>query len=225
MCRSISTTMQRQRHPAKRSAAGERAAKLTIALETNADGAPTMSLTFAGTTSTMTTDTGGSLGALFDYQNDVLTPLTDTIRQHHPVCRCGDNELAQGYASQPVTPGEPLFIYDASNADGPLTVNPDITADELGVLQFAGLKREQRQPAGVIKHPHRTAGDRQPRQRDGRAGVLVNHQQYRHLQSAKPDGSRCRVQCLFRSAKPAEQRQRCQHGRRGGEPHHLSTNL
>ena len=46
----------------------------TIALETNADGTPTMSLTFAGTTSTMTTDTGGSLGALFDYQNDVLTP-------------------------------------------------------------------------------------------------------------------------------------------------------
>ncbi|MCV4683486.1 flagellar hook-associated protein FlgK, partial [Escherichia coli] len=44
----------------------------TIALETNADGTPTMSLTFAGTTSTMTTDTGGSLGALFDYQNDVL---------------------------------------------------------------------------------------------------------------------------------------------------------
>lgn len=51
----------------------------TIALETNADGTSTMSLTFAGTTSTMTTDTGGSLGALFDYQNDVLTPLTDTI--------------------------------------------------------------------------------------------------------------------------------------------------
>lgn len=48
----------------------------TIALETNADGTSTMSLTFAGTTSTMTTDTGGSLGALFDYQNDVLTPLT-----------------------------------------------------------------------------------------------------------------------------------------------------
>ncbi len=39
----------------------------TIALETNADGTSTMSLTFAGTTSTMTTDTGGSLGALFDY--------------------------------------------------------------------------------------------------------------------------------------------------------------
>lgn len=147
----------------------------TIALETNADGTSTMSLTFAGTTSTMTTDTGGSLGALFDYQNDVLTPLTDTI-----------NSMAS---------------------------------------QFAGRKRQQRQPAGADQYLHRTAGNSQPRQRDGRAGVLVNHQQYRHLQSAKPDGSRCRVQCLFRSAKPAEQRQRRQHGRRGGEPDHLSTNL
>ncbi|WP_414651263.1 flagellar basal body P-ring protein FlgI [Escherichia coli] len=38
--------------------------------------------------------------------------------------------LAQGYDLNG-NPGEPLFIYDASNADGPLIVNPDITADEL----------------------------------------------------------------------------------------------
>lgn len=188
----------------------------TIALETNADGTSTMSLTFAGTTSTMTTDTGGSLGALFDYQNDVLTPLTDTINSMaSQFADAVNNQLAQGYDLNG-NPGEPLFIYDASNADGPLTVNPDITADELAVLQFAGRKRQQRQPAGADQYLHRTAGNSQPRQRDGRAGVLVNHQQYRHLQSAKPDGSRCRVQCLFRSAKSAEQRQRRQHGRRGG---------
>ncbi|MBJ4957063.1 flagellar hook-associated protein FlgK [Salmonella enterica subsp. enterica serovar Goldcoast] len=51
----------------------------TIALETNTDGTQSMSLTFAGTTSTMSTDTGGSMGALFDYQNAILTPLSDTI--------------------------------------------------------------------------------------------------------------------------------------------------
>lgn len=103
----------------------------TIALETNADGTPTMSLTFAGTTSTMTTDTGGSLGALFDYQNDVLTPLTDTINSMaSQFADAVNNQLAQGYDLNG-NPGEPLFIYDASNADGPLTVNPDITADEL----------------------------------------------------------------------------------------------
>ncbi|HAV6988128.1 TPA: flagellar hook-associated protein FlgK, partial [Escherichia coli] len=103
----------------------------TIALETNADGTSTMSLTFAGTTSTMTTDTGGSLGALFDYQNDVLTPLTDTINSMaSQFADAVNNQLAQGYDLNG-NPGEPLFIYDASNADGPLTVNPDITADEL----------------------------------------------------------------------------------------------
>ncbi|MBF5472137.1 flagellar hook-associated protein FlgK [Escherichia coli] len=103
----------------------------TIALETNADGTSTMSLTFAGTTSTMTTDTGGSLGALFDYQNDVLTPLTDTINSMaSQFADAVNNQLAQGYDLNG-NPGEPLFIYDASNADGPLTVNPNITADEL----------------------------------------------------------------------------------------------
>ncbi|CAD7365962.1 flagellar hook-associated protein FlgK [Escherichia coli] len=103
----------------------------TIALETNADGTPTMSLTFAGTTSTMTTDTGGSLGALFDYQNDVLTPLTDTINSMaSQFADAVNNQLAQGYDLNGNS-GEPLFIYDASNADGPLTVNPVITADEL----------------------------------------------------------------------------------------------
>ncbi len=103
----------------------------TIALETNADGTASMTLTFAGTTSTMTTDTGGSLGALFDYQNDVLTPLTDTINSMaSQFADAVNNQLAQGYDLNG-NPGEPLFIYDASNADGPLTVNPDITADEL----------------------------------------------------------------------------------------------
>lgn len=88
-------------------------------------------LTFAGTISTMTTDTGGSLGALFDYQNDVLTPLTDTINSMaSQFADAVNNQLAQGYDLNG-NPGEPLFIYDASNADGPLTVNPDITADEL----------------------------------------------------------------------------------------------
>ncbi|QMR46631.1 flagellar hook-associated protein FlgK [Citrobacter freundii] len=103
----------------------------TIALETNADGSQTMSLTFAGTTSTMNTDTGGSMGALFDYQNDVLTPLTDTINSMaSQFADAVNTQLAQGYDLNG-NPGEPLFIYDENSADGPLEVNPDITADEL----------------------------------------------------------------------------------------------
>lgn len=103
----------------------------SIALETNADGSQTMSLTFAGTTSTMNTDTGGSMGALFDYQNDVLTPLTDTINSMaSQFADAVNTQLAQGYDLNG-NPGEPLFIYDENSADGPLEVNPDITADEL----------------------------------------------------------------------------------------------
>lgn len=103
----------------------------TIALESNADGSQSMSLTFAGTTSTMNTDTGGSMGALFDYQNDVLTPLTDTINSMaEQFADAVNTQLAQGYDLNG-NPGAPLFIYDENSSDGPLEVNPDITADEL----------------------------------------------------------------------------------------------
>jgi len=103
----------------------------TIELGTNADGSQSMSLTFAGTTSSMTPDTGGSLGALFDYQNQVLTPLTDTINSMaSQFADAVNDQLAQGYDLNG-NPGEPLFIYDANAAGGPLKVNPDITADEL----------------------------------------------------------------------------------------------
>ncbi|STE76956.1 lateral flagellar hook associated protein 1 (FlgK-like) [Escherichia coli] len=96
----------------------------TIALETNANGTASMTLTFAGTTSTMTTDTGGSLGALFDYQNDVLTPLTDTINSMaSQFADAVNNQLAQGYDLNG-NPGEPLFIYDASQRRWPADRQP-----------------------------------------------------------------------------------------------------
>lgn len=103
----------------------------TIEMETNADGTHSMSLTFAGTTSTMTADTGGSLGALFDYQNQVLTPISDTISSMaEQFADAVNTQLAQGYDLNG-NPGEPLFIYDETSGNGPLEVNPDITADEL----------------------------------------------------------------------------------------------
>ncbi|EMF0716575.1 flagellar hook-associated protein FlgK [Citrobacter freundii] len=103
----------------------------TIELETNADGTQSMSLTFAGTTSTMNTDTGGSLGALFDYQNEVLTPLSGSINSMaEQFADAVNKQLSEGYDLNG-NPGEPLFIYDENSAEGPLEVNPDITADEL----------------------------------------------------------------------------------------------
>jgi flagellar hook-associated protein 1 FlgK len=103
----------------------------TIALETNSDGTQSMSLTFAGTTSSMTTDTGGALGGLFDYQNQLLTPLSDSIdSMAEQFADAVNTQLAKGYDLNGA-PGEPLFIYDENSEDGPLEVNPDITADEL----------------------------------------------------------------------------------------------
>ncbi len=103
----------------------------TIALDPQADGTRSMTLTYANTTYTLNTDTGGSLGALFDYQNTVLTPLTDTVGSiAEQFSTAVNDQLAKGFDLNG-NPGEPLFVYDPSNKDTPLSVNPDITADEL----------------------------------------------------------------------------------------------
>ena len=103
----------------------------TIALEGNMDGSQSMTLTFANTTTQMTTNTGGSLGALFDYQNEVLTPLNDSINSiAEQFTNAVNSQLAAGYDANG-KPGAPLFIYDPTSPDGPLITNPDITEDEL----------------------------------------------------------------------------------------------
>lgn len=110
----------------------------TIAVEDKPDGSQSMTLTFAGTTSNMTTDTGGSLGALFDYKNNVLDPLNGTINSiAEQFTTAINSQLAAGYDMNG-NPGTPLFIFDASNPGGPLMVNPDITEDELAFSSVAG---------------------------------------------------------------------------------------
>jgi flagellar hook-associated protein 1 FlgK len=98
-----------------------------------------MELTFAGTTYSMTEDTGGSLGALFTYQSDVLDPMTATINSiAEQFTNAVNSQLAAGYDLNG-NPGAPLFIYDPASPDGPLLVNPDISEDELA---FSGSPDE-----------------------------------------------------------------------------------
>ncbi|MRS15550.1 flagellar hook-associated protein FlgK [Enterobacteriaceae bacterium RIT691] len=111
----------------------------SIALDNGDNGKQTMSLTFAGTTYNMSQETGGSLGALFDYQSQVLNPLTETINSvAEQFSSAVNDQLAQGFDLNG-NPGVPLFIYDPTDANGPLLVNPDITPDELA---FSGSADE-----------------------------------------------------------------------------------
>ncbi len=103
----------------------------TIEMEQNSDGSQSMTLTYANTTYDMSTDTGGSLGALFDYQDQVITPLTDTVDSiASQFTQAVNQQLSQGYDLNG-DPGTALFVFDPDNLDAPLSVNPDITADEL----------------------------------------------------------------------------------------------
>lgn len=67
-----------------------------------------------------------------DMQQVALIGLLDALRRYGK-----PDEGFGGYAVQRIrgavldNPGAPLFIYDANSPDGPLAVNPDITADQL----------------------------------------------------------------------------------------------
>ena len=103
----------------------------TIELGQDSTGETTMSLTYANTTYPLSTDVGGSLGALFDYQNNVLQPLSDTINSiAEQFTDAINSQLEQGYDLNG-NPGIPLFVYDPSNPDGPMSINPDMTQDKL----------------------------------------------------------------------------------------------
>jgi len=103
----------------------------TIKMESSSGGEQSLTLTFAGTTSNMTMATGGSLGALFDYQHKVLDPLTGTINSiAQQFTTAVNSQLAAGYDLNG-NPGAPLFIYAGDSPDGPLMINPDITPDQL----------------------------------------------------------------------------------------------
>lgn len=103
----------------------------TLGLKTNEDGSQSLEMNFAGTTYDLDTSTGGTLGALFDYQDQILDPLDDAVNGIASAFATAVNDqLAQGYDLNG-NPGKPLFVYDETDPDGPLTVNPDIDPDEL----------------------------------------------------------------------------------------------
>ncbi len=103
----------------------------TLQLESGDDSSQSLTLNFAGTTCDMTMETGGSLGALFDYQHNVLDPLMETINSiAQQFATAVNDQLAAGYDLNG-NPGAPLFIYADDSPDGPLMVNPEMTADRL----------------------------------------------------------------------------------------------
>ena len=103
----------------------------TLGIKTNQDGSQSLEMDFAGTTYDLDTSTGGTLGALFDYQDQILNPLDDAVNGiASAFSEAVNDQLAQGYDLNG-DPGKPLFIYDETNPDGPLSVNPDIEPDEL----------------------------------------------------------------------------------------------
>jgi flagellar hook-associated protein 1 FlgK len=163
-------------------------------------------------------------GALFDYQNQVLTPLTGTINSMaEQFADAVNTQLAQGYDLNG-NPGEPLFIYDENSSDGPLEVNPDITADELAFSSSPDESGNSDNLQALINI------STEPLDIDGLGSVTVGEAcssiiSNIGIYSQQNQTEAKRRPTLLRSAEPAEQRQRRQHGRRSGEPHYLSADL
>jgi flagellar hook-associated protein 1 FlgK len=105
----------------------------SMSIVENADGSQNLQLNFAGTVFDIDNSTGGALGALFDYQQQVLIPLSDAVEGIAGAFASAVNDqLAQGYDMNG-NPGQPLFIYDRTAAGGPLLINPDLDPQELAL--------------------------------------------------------------------------------------------
>lgn len=133
-------------------------------------------------------------------------------------------QLAQGYDLNG-NPGEPLFIYDENSSDGPLEVNPDITADELAFSSSpdeSGNSDNLQALINISTEPLDIEGLGSVTVGEACSSIISNIGIYSQQNQTEAEAA---ANVYFRSADPAEQRQRGQHGRRSGEPHYLSADL
>ena len=76
----------------------------------------------------------GTLGGLTALETDILQPLATSVQEMAAAITSQFNSvLTQGYGVTGSTLSPPLFVLDLSSSTGLLTVNPAVTADNLGL--------------------------------------------------------------------------------------------
>lgn len=111
-----------------------------MGVQTNPDGTQALKLTFAKETfALLSTDLGGQLGGMDDFEHAVLAPLMTAITDMAgSIAAQVNTQLTAGFALDGST-GAPLFVFDATSSTGMLKVSPGVVAQDLAFSADATL--------------------------------------------------------------------------------------
>lgn len=112
----------------------------TLVVQGNVDGSQTMKLTFARESFTLISgDQGGQLGGLDDFENKVLTPLTQSVADMASGMASRVNaQLTAGYAMDG-SPGMALFDFDPASTNAMLKIRAGAVGQDLAFSAVAAL--------------------------------------------------------------------------------------
>lgn len=105
----------------------------TLSVQGQPDGSQKLTLSFAKESFTLgTSGLGGPLGGLDEFEQKILQPLRESVRDMAGELSSRFNaQLAAGFAADG-SAGAPLFSFDATSAGGLLQVDTTLSADDLG---------------------------------------------------------------------------------------------
>ncbi|WP_047045938.1 flagellar hook-associated protein FlgK [Vibrio mexicanus] len=114
---------------------GNQTAQFGVETDPNNPQSTVLTLSFNGQDFPLTGDIGGALGALDDYEYDVLKPAMEVINDiAYEFATAFNDQLSQGFDLNG-EPGKPLFIFDPDNPASTLSIDPDFKPEDLALSE------------------------------------------------------------------------------------------
>lgn len=112
---------------------GNQVAQLGLESDPNNPRSDVLSLELNGQNFPIDDDMGGKLGALAEYEKDVLIPTQGAIDDIAlEFAQAFNTQLEQGYDLNG-NPGKPLFVFDPDNPASTLSINPNFKPEDLAL--------------------------------------------------------------------------------------------
>ncbi|WEM43001.1 flagellar hook-associated protein FlgK [Photobacterium sp. DA100] len=112
---------------------GNQVAQFSLESDPNNPRGDVLSLSFNDQNFPLDDDIGGKLGALAEYEKDVLIPTQAAINDiASEFAQAFNDQLAQGFDLNG-EPGKPLFVFDPDNPAATMSINPDFKPEDLAL--------------------------------------------------------------------------------------------
>ncbi|CAM4276779.1 flagellar hook-associated protein FlgK [Vibrio agarivorans] len=112
---------------------GNQVAQFGLQTDPNNPQSKVLSLSFNGQDFPIGSDIGGKLGALDDYEHDVLKPSMEVINDIAlEFATAFNDQLAEGFDLEG-NAGKPLFTFDPGNPAATLSIDPDFRPEDLAL--------------------------------------------------------------------------------------------